>query len=161
MPDRDDEDDDRPRRPRRRPDDAGEDDRPRRRPDDDEPDAEAADRPRRRRQYDDEDDDRPRRRRRPPPPADDETLSVLLPVNTPVLAVAAGYLGLLSVLCLPAPFALLTGILALRQLSRDRQYKGYGRGMGYVRALVGVVLGGIGTLALVAFGVAAAVGGLK
>lgn len=134
--DRDDEDDDRPRARRR--DAAGDDDRPRRRMRDEDADDES---------------DRPRRRRRPVGPLEDQSLAGVLPVNTPPLAIAAGYLGLVSVLCFPAPFALLTGILALRQLRRDRKL------MGYSRALLGIVAGGLGTGLLAFFLIAAAFGG--
>ena len=62
-----------------------------------------------RREYDDEDDEREpprlRRRRLPPPPSalDDPAMRFVLPVHTSGLSIAAGYVGLVSVLCLPAP----------------------------------------------------------
>ncbi|MBI2804957.1 MAG: DUF4190 domain-containing protein [Planctomycetes bacterium] len=44
-----------------------------------------------------------------------------------------------SVLCLPAPFTLLAGILALREIRRDPTKHGMGR------AIFGIIMGGIGT----------------
>ncbi len=100
------------------------------------PDDEYDDRPRRQRRDDydaDEDDARPRRRRRLPP--GDDGLQYVVPVNTNVLAILAGYLGLVSVLCFPAPFALIVGILALRQLKKNPEQHGKGR------AVFGIVMG--------------------
>lgn len=149
MPD-DLDDDDRPR-PRRRDRDRDEDDfddRPRRRRRDDDYD-DGDDRPRARRlrdeDYDDE-YDRPRRRRRPASdPLDDPAMGLVLPVNTNGLAIAAGYMGLFAVLCVPAPVALVLGILALRQLRRNP--KQWGRG----RAIFGIVMGALCTLGPLAF----------
>lgn len=104
------------------------------------PDDDYDDRPRRRphREYD---DDRPRRRR--PPPSDDG-LQYVVPVNTNVLAILAGYAGLVSVLCFPAPFALILGLLALRDLKRNPGQHGKGR------AIFGIVMGVIFSLLAVA-----------
>ena len=117
----DDEDDDRPRRPRRRREDEDEDD--------------------------EWDDDRPRRRRRPRYDEDEDDsgdagLHYVIPVNTSGLAIAAGYVGLISVLCFPAPVALILGILALRQLNRNPKLHGRGR------AIFAIVMGVIFTLPL-------------
>ena len=121
-PDRDEyEDDDRPRRPRRRRDDY------------------------------DEYDDRPRRRRRARADAGDDGLQYVIPINTSGLAIAAGYVGLISVLCFPAPVALILGILALRQLNRNPKLHGRGR------AIFAIVMGVIFTLLPLAFVVYAAV----
>ena len=73
----------------------------------------------------------------------DPTMRILLPVGRSGMAIVAGYLGLLSPLCIFAPFALLTGVLALREL-RDKPNLG-GRG----RAIFGIVMGTIFTLVLV------------
>lgn len=89
---------------------------------------------------DDEYDDRPRRRRRPPPDlGDDAGMRMLLPVGRSPWAIAAGYLGLFSVLCLPAPFALFCGVMAVRQIRRDPKAHGMGR------AVFGIVMGGLFT----------------
>jgi hypothetical protein len=114
------------------------------------------DTPREGRRRDDEDeedwheDDRPRRRRRPEPETD-PALKFVVPLNTSALAIIAGYLGLISVLCLPAPFALLFGILALRHLQRNPKLDGKGR------AIFAIVMGTLftGVLAISLIGLAA------
>ena len=98
----------------------------------DDRDEDDADRPRARRRDRNEDehddDDRPRRRRRRrDDDAGDEGLQYVIPINTSGLAIAAGYVGLISPLCLPAPFALLLGILALRHLKKNPKLHGKGR----------------------------------
>jgi hypothetical protein len=111
--------------------------------------------PRRDDDYDDSDledddyDDRPRRRRPPPDLGDDAGMRLLLPVGRSPWAIAAGYLGLFSVLCLPAPFALFCGVMAVRQIRRDPKAHGMGR------AVFGIVMGGLFTalpLALFLYG---------
>ena len=67
----------------------------------------------------------------------------MVPVNTSVLAILAGYVGLISVLCFPAPFALLLGVLALRQLKRNPKLHGKGR------AVFAIVMGAVFTIPLV------------
>ena len=127
----DDDDEDRPSARRSRRDDDDDDDRPRsrrpRRDDDDYDDVD--DRPRRRRRRDDDDDDI----------GQDPAMRMLIPVGLSGWAIAAGYLALFSVLCVPAPFALLTGILAVREMKRNPKKHGMGR------AVFGIVMGGIGT----------------
>ena len=49
----------------------------------------------------------------------DAVMRMLLPVGRSVWAIAAGYLGLFAVLCVPAPLALLISIIAIR--ARVRQ----------------------------------------
>lgn len=68
----------------------------------------------------------------------------LLPVGRSPWAVAAGYLGLVSFLLLPAPFALLFGILGLLDIRRNPQLCGKGR------AWLGIVAGAIFTAVIVA-----------
>ena len=115
-----------------------------------------AERPARRHDRDDEDDeDYARRdydvRRHPPDLGDDVGMRLLLPVGRSGWAIASGYLGLISVLVIPAPFALLTGILAIREMKRNPKKHGMGR------AVFGILMGTLGTIALVfvlvAFGV--------
>jgi hypothetical protein len=86
-----------------------------------------------------DEDDRPRRRRRRPEPEDeyDPALKMVVPLNTSALAIIAGYIGLISVLCFPAPFALLFGILALQHLKKNPKLDGKGR------AIFAIVMGGI------------------
>lgn len=78
-----------------------------------------------------------------PPDNQLKALEPVLPVNTSVWAIAAGYLGLFSVLMFPAPFALATGILALRSLKRNPGLRGH------VRAWLGIVLGLLFTILFV------------
>ena len=82
-----------------------------------------------------------------PPPReqrieDDPGMRMLLPVGRSSWAIVSGYLGLISVLCIPAPFAILTGILAIRDMRRDPKLHGMGR------AIFGIVMGGLGSLVL-------------
>jgi len=71
-----------------------------------------------------------------------QDLEMIVPINVAPLALIAGYAGLGAFLCLPAPIALLLGVLALRDLEKrpDRTGKG--------RAWFGVVTGVVGTLCL-------------
>lgn len=103
-----------------------------------EPREEDEDRPRRRRRRDDDDDfddDRPRRRRRREEDEGDGGLQFVVPVNTSGLAIAAGYMGLISVLCFPAPVAFILGILALRHLKKNPNMHGH------ARAIFAIVMG--------------------
>jgi len=87
-----------------------------------------------------------RRRRRPdweePDLGDDPAMRMLLPVGQSGWAIASGYLGLISVLCIPSPFALITGILAIREMRRNPKKHGMGR------AVFGIVMGTIGTISM-------------
>jgi Domain of unknown function (DUF4190) len=95
--------------------------------------------------YPDEDDDYPedRPRRRAPDIGQDAGIRMLLPVGRSGWAIASGYLGLISVLLIPAPFALLTGILAMLEIGRNPKKHGMGR------AVFGIVMGGIFSIPLV------------
>jgi hypothetical protein len=72
----------------------------------------------------------------------------LVPTGRSWQSIAAGYLGIFSILVFPAPFALALGVWALRVSQRDGSH---GRG----RAVFGIVAGGLGTLLLLASIVAA------
>ena len=74
---------------------------------------------------------------------DDAGLRLLLPVGRSAWAIAAGYLALFSVLCLPSPLALFAGIMAVREMRRDPTKHGMGR------AVFGIIMGGIGTAFMV------------
>jgi len=75
-----------------------------------------------------------------PPIEEDASMRMLLPVGRSGWAIAAGYLGLLSPLVLPAPPAIITAIMAFRDMRRHPEKHGMGR------AIFGLVAGGIVTL---------------
>ncbi len=105
-----------------------------------------ADRPRRPAEYDDEYDDEAdgarRPRRRPRPIGEDPGMRMLLPVGRSGWAIAAGYLGLVSVLCVPGPLALIAGLLAVRDMRRHPEKHGMGR------AVFGIIMGALGSVGL-------------
>jgi len=80
----------------------------------------------------------------PPSPSigDDAVVRMLIPVGRSIWAIAAGYVGLISVLLIPAPIALFLGIMAIRDIKRHPEKHGMGR------AIFGLVMGGLFTLAL-------------
>jgi len=88
---------------------------------------------------------------RPIPPSFEENAGVrmLIPVGRSFWAILAGYFALFSVLILPAPLALLFGILAVVDIRKNPQKHGMGR------AIFGIVAGGLFTLLLVFFAVIA------
>ena len=139
-------DDDKPRRPWEK-----------KKPDrDDDPPAAGRKKPRDRDREDDEEweeDDRPRRRRRRreeeyEDEEYDPALRMVVPINTSALAIVAGYLGLVSVLCLPAPFALLFGIMAMNHLRKNPKLDGKGRAIFAI--VMGVIFSGVMVVAGVA-----------
>jgi hypothetical protein len=70
--------------------------------------------------------------------ASEAGLGLLIPTGPQsALAIIAGYLGLASFLVVPAPFAILLGILALRDIKIHPEKAGKGR------AITGIVLGAI------------------
>lgn len=75
-------------------------------------------------------------------PEVDAGMKYIIPVGRTGLSLAAGYLGLFAILVLPAPFALVLGILALREL-KAKPHK-----LGRCRAWFGTIMGGLGTLLL-------------
>lgn len=107
-------------------------------------DPDVTDRPRRRRRVE-EDDDYPeaRRLRRDVTNPDDEALSWIVPLRESLWAIAAGYLGLFAcfpfVGVLPAVLAVTFGILALKDIKRNKGRRGA------FRAWFGIVLGGLMT----------------
>lgn len=72
---------------------------------------------------------------------------MLLPVGRSGWAIAAGYLGLFAVLVVPAPLALITGIVAVQDIKSHPERHGMGR------AIFGIVMGTLGSIALMIFGV--------
>mgnify|MGYP002348670945 CR=1 FL=1 len=73
----------------------------------------------------------------------------MLPVGQSVWAIIASYLGLFSVLLLPAPFALTLSIIAISDIKKSRLTDRPKYGMG--RAIFGLIAGAAGTLLLLAF----------
>ncbi len=70
-------------------------------------------------------------------------MRMLLPVGRSWWALAAGYLGLVSLLLIPAPFALFCGIVGIVDIRRNPHKHGMGR------CLLGVIAGGLMTLLLI------------
>lgn len=75
---------------------------------------------------------------------DNSDLGLLIPVNVSPWALASGYLGLFAVLLVPAPLALLTGILALRDIKNNPKRAGKGR------AIFGIIMGSLCSIGLIA-----------
>jgi hypothetical protein len=75
----------------------------------------------------------------------DAIMRMLLPVGRSKYAIAAGYLGLVSVLLIFAPFALLFGILAVKDIKKNKDKHGMGR------AIFGIVMGAIFSVLLVLY----------
>jgi hypothetical protein len=65
---------------------------------------------------------------------------MLMPVDRPASAIAAGYLGLVSVLPFFGIAAIVTSIVALRTLKRHPEFSGRGR------AIFGLVMGSLMTI---------------
>jgi hypothetical protein len=86
----------------------------------------------------------------PPPPVpslgDDAGMRILLPVGRSAWAIAAGYLGLISITLIPAPLALIASIIAIRRIKASRSTPKPLYGMG--RAIFGLIAGALGTAAL-------------
>jgi hypothetical protein len=75
--------------------------------------------------------------------ANDPAMRWVLPVGQSVWAIASGYLGLLSLaLCFLGPFAVITGIVAIAEMRKNPRLSGWGR------AIIGIVLGALGSLGL-------------
>lgn len=74
-------------------------------------------------------------------------MRALLPVGRSAWAIASGYLGLFAVLLLPAPLALITGILAVRDIRKSQMSANPKHGMG--RAVFGIIMGGLFTVLLI------------
>jgi len=70
-------------------------------------------------------------------------MRLLLPVGRSGWAIAAGYLGLFSLIVLPAPIALIVSIIALWDIRRSKSSPHPKHGMG--RAIFGLIMGVLGT----------------
>jgi hypothetical protein len=84
----------------------------------------------------------------PPPPSGDDIaqnagMRMLMPVGRSGWAIAAGYLGLFSVLIIPAPVALVCSLMAIRDMRRHPELHGMGR------AVFGLIMGGLGSIGIV------------
>jgi|TARA_B100000678_G_scaffold210567_1_gene178119 hypothetical protein len=75
----------------------------------------------------------------------DAAMRMLLPVDRSGYAIAAGYLGLVSILLVFAPFALIFGILGIRDIRNNSEKHGMGR------AIFGVVMGALFSILLLLF----------
>ncbi len=82
---------------------------------------------------------------RPVPVDDSEAMRMIIPIDRSGLAIAAGYLGLVSIIYIFAPIALILGILAIRDIKKHPEKHGMGR------AIFGVIMGAIFTLVLLLF----------
>jgi hypothetical protein len=87
---------------------------------------------------------------------DDAGVRMLIPVGRSGWAIAAGYLGLFSLVVVPAPVSLVVSLLAIRDIRRSRHTGKVKHGMG--RAIFGLVMGILGTLILLAVFVAWMIG---
>jgi hypothetical protein len=76
-------------------------------------------------------------------------IRMLLPVGRSIWAIAAGYMGLFSLAVLPAPFAIILGIVAILDIRKHPEKHGLGR------AIFGLIMGTIVTI-LVIIGIVAA-----
>lgn len=74
--------------------------------------------------------------------SDDAAMRLILPVGRSGLAIAAGYAGLFAILILPAPLALLLGILAVMDIKKHPEKHGMGR------AIFAIIMGGIFSIIL-------------
>src|SRR6267142_6428183 len=81
-----------------------------------------------------------------PPPTrieDEPGMRWILPVGQSIWSIVAGYLGLFSLICFPAPLALLVSIVAIVHLRKNPRLSGWGR------AIFGLIMGTLGTIGLV------------
>jgi hypothetical protein len=102
-------------------------------------------------EFDDDEEFPPRRRRYENRSiGDDPGMRLLLPVGRSPWAIIAGYLGLISILFFPAPFALGFGVLAIIDIKKHPEKHGMGR------AIFGIVMGSLGSIGLIAIVVAIA-----
>jgi hypothetical protein len=73
-------------------------------------------------------------------------MRLLLPVGRSGWAIAAGYLGLFSLVLIPAPISVIVSFLAIRDIRRSKLTVHPKHGMG--RAIFGLIMGILGTLLL-------------
>ena len=80
---------------------------------------------------------------------DDLGMRLLLPVGRSGWAIAAGYAGLFALMILPAPVALILGIIGWRDIRRSKGTAEPLHGMG--RVVFALITGGLGTALLLFF----------
>ncbi|MEO1836862.1 MAG: DUF4190 domain-containing protein [Akkermansiaceae bacterium] len=90
------------------------------------------------------------------PMGQDAGTRLLLPVGRSIWAIIAGYLGLFALVVIPAPLALLTGIIAYFDIRKSQSSPNPKYGMG--RAIFAIVMGSLGTVFLIVILVGAALG---
>ena len=71
-----------------------------------------------------------------------DPLRMILPIGRSAWAIAAGYLALFSILLVFAPFALIAGVLGLREIKQKPELMGAGR------AWFGVIMGTLFSIVL-------------
>lgn len=81
----------------------------------------------------------------------------MIPVGRSGWAIAAGYLGLVSLAIVPAPLALITAIVAILDIRKSKKTPTPKYGMG--RAVFGLIMGVVGTAILLFSVIAKAVNG--
>ena len=84
------------------------------------------------------------------PGTDDAVMRMVIPIGRSWVAIVAGYLGLFSLLLLPAPLALIAGVLAILHIKRNPGKLGMGR------AVFAIATGTIGTGILLTIAIASA-----
>ena len=77
-----------------------------------------------------------------PQNSSDPLLRMAIPIGRSWWAIAAGYFGLFSLIVLPAPIALILGLVALNDIRQNPEKLGKGR------AVFGLIMGTLGTLLL-------------
>lgn len=77
---------------------------------------------------------------------DSAGMRMLMPMGRSVWAIAAGYLGLFSLVVLPAPLALIVSIIAILDIQKSKGTEKRKYGMG--RAIFGLIMGILGTVVL-------------
>lgn len=80
----------------------------------------------------------------PTPLGEDPAIRMLLPVGRSLWAIAAGYFGLFSLILIPAPFAIILGLIAIWDIRKHPEKHGLGR------AIFGIVMGILCSLGFVA-----------
>lgn len=88
---------------------------------------------------------------------DDLGMRMLLPVGRSGWAIAAGYLGLFSIIILPAPIAIIVSLIAIRDIRKSKDSPHPKHGMG--RAIFGLVMGLIGTCVIPVSALVGSMGG--